>query len=214
MVIIDPFPHVGADDFADDPGVLAGGGQRRGDAAGVVGLPGQVVLHRLAVRLARHVVDAADDQQRLPLLFERDVEVEQQGLVDVEDAGGVLGALEVAAHPEAVFGDARDHWPFSITQVSLLPPPWLELTTSEPFDQGRARQAAGQHPGRLAADDVRPQIDVPGRQPLVGPGGAGGQRDHRLGDVVARVGPDLVAELGPLRGAGRAPSACRSRPTR
>ena len=77
-------------------------------------------------------------------------EVEQQGLVDLEDARGVLGPLEVAAHPEAVFGDARDHRPFSITQVSLLPPPWLELTTSDPF---------------TSAVRVRPpgstQVDVP-----------------------------------------------------
>src|SRR5262245_33663752 len=28
---------------------------------------------------------------------------------------------------------ARDHRAFSITQVSLLPPPWLEFTTSDPL---------------------------------------------------------------------------------
>ena len=95
-------------------------------------------------------MDAADDQERLPLLLDRDVEVEQQGLVDLEDARGVLGAFEVAAHPEAMFGDARDHWPFSITQVSLLPPPWLELTTSEPL----TRAVRVRPPGRT-------QVEVP-----------------------------------------------------
>src|SRR5262249_11117380 len=96
------------------------------------GVPRQVILRILRV-LARVVVDAADEEHRLPLLLPGDGKVEQQRPVDLQDAGGVLGALQVAAHPEGVLGDARDHGPSSITQVSLLPPPWLELTTSEPF---------------------------------------------------------------------------------
>ena len=58
------------------------------------------------------------------------------------------------------------------TQVSLLPPPCDEFTTSEPFLQRHARQAAGQHVNVLAVQDVRPQIDVPafeaGRRTIVG----------------------------------------------
>ena len=64
------------------------------------------MLHGLAVGILRHVVDAADDQQRLPLLLERHGEVEEERLVDLEDARRVLGPLEVAAHPEAMLGDA------------------------------------------------------------------------------------------------------------
>ena len=48
---------------------------------------------------------------------------------DREHARGVLRALEVATEPEAMIGDAGDHLS---TQVSLEPPPWLELTTYEP----------------------------------------------------------------------------------
>ena len=46
------------------------------------------------------------------------------------------------------------------TQVSLLPPPCDELTTSDPSERD-ARQPAGQHVDVLAVEDVRPQVDVP-----------------------------------------------------
>src|SRR5206468_1342957 len=129
---------------------LARVGDRLQNADRVVGIPGEVLLHRLGVGGAGEVVDAADDEQRLPLLVHRHVEVEQEGLVDVEDAGGVLGAFQVAREPVAVLGDARDHRPFSMTQVSLLPPPWLELTTSEPL----TRAVRVRPPGRT-------QVEVP-----------------------------------------------------
>src|SRR4051794_11956118 len=95
-------------------------------------------------------MDAANDQERLPLLFERNGEVQQVRLVDLQHARGVLSAFEVTAHPEAVFRDPGDHAPFSRTQVSLLPPPWLEFTTSEPF----TRAVRVKPPGRT-------QVDVP-----------------------------------------------------
>src|SRR4029079_5299767 len=79
------------------------------------------------------VVDADDERQCLPLLLQGDGEVEQQGLVYLEHPRRVLGPFQVPAHPEAMFGDARDHRPLPMTQVSLDPPPWLEFTTSEPF---------------------------------------------------------------------------------
>src|SRR3546814_3620755 len=59
----------------------------------------------------------------------------------VEDARHVLGALDVAHHPVEIVGGAAQHQSSparmseissSSTQVSLVPPPWLELTTSEP----------------------------------------------------------------------------------
>ena len=68
-------------------------------------------------------MDAADDQEGPPLLFGGHVEIEQQRLIDVEDSSCILGPLQVACHPEAMLGHARNHLPFSITQVSLLPPP-------------------------------------------------------------------------------------------
>ena len=47
----------------------------------------------------------------------------------------VLGPLQVAAEPVDTFGCTGEHQPASVStiQVSLLPPPWEELTTSEPF---------------------------------------------------------------------------------
>ena len=56
---------------------------------------------------------------------------------DVEHARGVLGALDVARHPEELVGGAAEHVGPPVascasTQVSLVPPPCDELTTSEP----------------------------------------------------------------------------------
>ncbi len=54
-------------------------------------------------------MDAADDENRPPLLLARHIEVEQQGLIDIQHARGVFGPLQVAAHPVTVLGDAANH---------------------------------------------------------------------------------------------------------
>src|SRR5690606_38603906 len=51
----------------------------------------------------------------------------------VDQARGVLGALDVARGPVEVAGGAAQHQvPPSSTQVSLVPPPCDEFATSEP----------------------------------------------------------------------------------
>src|SRR5262249_5733394 len=66
---------------------------------------------------------------------------------DVRQAADVLGAFDVAADPVEAVGDAGEHhgWASSSssTQVSFDPPPWLELTTSEP----RRSATRGSAPG-------------------------------------------------------------------
>ena len=96
--------------------------------------------------------------------------------------------------------------------MSLLPPPWLELTTSEPRTSAtRVRPPGSTRDPVGPAQDVRPQIDVAaleraGLAVLVGhEGRVPRERDHRLGDVVARVRDDPAAEvldLAPRRRAG------------
>src|SRR5271165_1407944 len=50
-----------------------------------------------------------------------------------QNAREILGAFDVAREPVQVVGGAREHVTYeSSTQVSFVPPPWLELTTSEP----------------------------------------------------------------------------------
>ena len=61
--------------------------------------------------------------------------VEHEAHRDIELAHGVLGTLEIAAHPVEAVSNARKHSRHSSTHVSLLPPPWDELTTSEPFSR-------------------------------------------------------------------------------
>src|SRR5436190_1742937 len=64
----------------------------------------------------------------MPLRLGREV------LGDQEQARDVLGALEIPAHPVERVGHAGEHQASlaASTQVSLLPPPWEELTTYDP----------------------------------------------------------------------------------
>src|ERR1017187_103862 len=100
-------------------------------------------------------------EDRPPVLLEVHVivspEIEDELQVHLEQARYVLGALDVSAHPIQRGGDAREHHvglgprgrhlrgcghlppsrgrhlPPSMTHVSFEPPPWDELTTSDPF---------------------------------------------------------------------------------
>ena len=102
------------------------------------------------------------------------------------------------------------------TQVSLLPPPCDEFTTSEPFLQGHARQPAGQHVDVLAVEDERPQIDVAAFEVVVHEHRHAREREASAGRCScagwlesARANVCAVRLASP---AGR--SACRSRPIR
>src|SRR6202012_5218987 len=52
----------------------------------------------------------------------------------VEGGSNIFGPLDIGGQPIEVFGGSRQHalGYSSRIQVSLVPPPWLELTTSEP----------------------------------------------------------------------------------
>ena len=130
--------------------------------------------------------------------------------VDVEKARDVLGALDVARRPVQRLGDPAQHQ--ASTQVSLLPPPCDELTTSEPGPERRPREAAGDDAGRVGAGEhERAQVDVAAAQLAVDEGRVPRERDRGLGDVVARLGddqaPELVALLRRRRGADQHPVA-------
>ena len=57
----------------------------------------------------------------------------REPLCDIEDARKIFRPLGIAGQPEQIVGHARQHRrQSSTTQVSLVPPPCDELTTSEP----------------------------------------------------------------------------------
>ena len=195
--------------------------------------------------------------------------LEQLVEVHVEDAGGVVGPLDVAADPEQRLGDAGSasavppqmlllllllllaasvsSGPGSgagesrgqrrrpaassrpapgrlgarrrrlSTQVSLEPPPWLELTTRLALGQRDAGQAAGQHAHVVAVvDRERAQVDVPGREPVVDLRRHRRQLHDRLRDPAARVVADRLArrlQLACARAAARSGCPCRRSPS-
>ena len=83
-----------------------------------------------------------------------------------EDARDVFRPFDVSRQPEEAVGLSAQHdWPRSFIfirlnpflirlriHVSFVPPPWLELTTSEPVRQ--------RHPGEPARHDPRPSLPL------------------------------------------------------
>ena len=100
----------------------------------------------------------------------------------------VLGPLEVARHPVERVGDPGEHQSRS-TQVSLLPPPCEELTTSEPSRSATRVRPPGTIADRVAVEDERPQVDVARLEARRRRRSGARERDHRLRDVVARARP-------------------------
>ena len=59
--------------------------------------------------------------------------IQQQLLVDVDQAGEVVGPLDIADHPVQGVGDTGEHGDFNggEPRCPCCPPPWEELTMSE-----------------------------------------------------------------------------------
>ena len=212
--LVDRLPHLAGDLLAHRAGVLARERDAVGDRVGVAVVPEHPVAHvdrgRLVVVLPVALLVAEqlhDLEPRLPAIL--DLGVEERVEVDVEEARDVLGALDVARRPVERFGDPAQHRrapSHERTQVSLLPPPCDELTTSEPGRERRPREAARDDAGRVGAgEDERAQVDVAPAQLAVDERRVARERDRGLGDVVARLGEDQAAELlALLRGRGGA----------
>ena len=131
-------PNLGGQRTAHRAGVFARCAQTGQDARRVA-LIAHHEVHHLArthrlVALGVSGQQLADAQEAAPAaLFRRLGLAQQRGLViDVEHAGGVFGALGVARHPVQVVCSTAEHGYSSRIQVSLVPPPWDEFTTSEP----------------------------------------------------------------------------------
>ena len=132
------FPHLSGQRAAYRTGVFARRAQARKNARRVAFVLDHKVhhlarTHRL-VALGVGGQQLADAQEPAPAaLFGGFGLAQERGLViDIEHAGGVFGALGVARHPVQVVGSAAEHGYSSRIQVSLVPPPWLLLTTNEP----------------------------------------------------------------------------------
>ncbi|MCY1455190.1 hypothetical protein D9M71_723050 [compost metagenome] len=133
------FPDLGGEAAAHGARVLAGGAHAGKDGRRILGIPHHVLKHVVRrdgrVLLLVQALQFGNAQHAQPRAFARLRVLRQQRhlQVHVQHAGGVLGALGVAAHPEQVVGGSAQHVQFSSsTHVSLVPPPWLLLTTSEP----------------------------------------------------------------------------------
>ncbi len=79
-----------------------------------------------------------DRGERLPAHASTHREIDELVVEGADDTGSVLGALAVAGTPVKAFGDSgeerhqRAPSGRSTIQVSFDPPPWEELTTSDP----------------------------------------------------------------------------------
>jgi hypothetical protein len=135
-------PHLARNLFAHRPRIFPGASDARENRVRVGFFKSHEIHHRVRRWLRVQgfeevfVLERGEDGQPMPvggtgILV---LEIQHELHVDIEDARAGLGALEVAAQPEAGIGDPAQHAsPSSKTQVSLLPPPCEELTTSEPL---------------------------------------------------------------------------------
>src|SRR3984957_12815304 len=103
---------------------------------------------QLAVLLHEALMGAGGVERALPLADLLAVGLGQifESKRRLDGAGDVIGPLHRAGEPEQIVGRAREHRGqadpsgSSTIQVSLVPPPWLELTTSDPsFSATRVR---------------------------------------------------------------------------
>jgi hypothetical protein len=140
---VELFPVFGGELVAHGARVFAGLIDGGDDGVGVFRLENEELGHAAAgglrVELGKQLLVTGALHDRLPVAGEGTVvevaEIEQELEVYIDEARRVFGAFDVAAHPVEAVGDATEHgyWSPESTQVSLLPPPWEELTTSEPL---------------------------------------------------------------------------------
>jgi hypothetical protein len=75
--------------------------------------------------------------QRRPLVTVRPRHVQVEQYVDADEAGDVCSAFDIAIHPVDRFGRSIQHGMISLMTAAprcpCRPPPWEELTTSDPF---------------------------------------------------------------------------------
>ena len=105
---VEPVPLLGGDLLADVAGVLASHDEQREDGAFGIGIEAEGAGEHVGVTLPGDVLGVAERlQHALPAALRGDGGfVEHQVEVYVEQASGVLGALEVAAHPVEAVGYA------------------------------------------------------------------------------------------------------------
>src|SRR5205823_4516304 len=107
---VQALPHLGADALPHPPGVLPGAADRPGDRAGGRLVVGEHLIDRSAAGRGHALAGAHHVEQRPAGLLLIDPRIlEEKVVVDVEDPGGVLGPLDVAADPEECLGDAAQH---------------------------------------------------------------------------------------------------------
>ena len=171
---------------------------------GIFQVEREEIQHRTLVgdRMAfGELLDLAEDrQQRLPWRAVTWRRFDQQMIVDIDQPRAPFGALQVARRPEQIVRDSTQHPYAPNTQVSLLPPPCEELTTSEPSRSATRVSPPGQHARLRAQQHERPQVNM-ARLQMRHSGGIGDHRgmhreaDDRLRDEIVRVGQHALARL-------------------
>ena len=108
---VQPLPLVRADLFAYLARVLAGRGHAGGDRRTVARIEGKDLRHLVSIAAPGQVGRIAQRRQNPPpaAVRARGGLIQHQVQIHVEQAGGVLGPLQVAAHPVQAVGDAREH---------------------------------------------------------------------------------------------------------
>ena len=128
-------PQLGRDVVAQRDGVVARDVDAAANRIGIVGVEREEIEDRSVVGgrvgLGEQLALAENREQRRPRLRVARRALDQQMVVDVEQARAPFGPFQIARSPEKMTRDSPEHQASS-TQVSLLPPPCEEFTINEP----------------------------------------------------------------------------------
>ncbi len=206
---IEALPLLGGDFFAHLAGIFARRVDAIGDRGGIDVIEDQLARHRFKRAVPLHSIRLAQRRHHaLPARLRVGAAgVEHQAHGHVEQAHGILRALQVAAHPVEAVGNARKHLASlssdpTVLESDLFQNPCVLAAAAlrgvdhqRAFFERHAGQSAGHDVDFVAKENVGPQIHVARLKPVVDQAGRAREIERGLGDVVARVGLDLPREL-------------------
>ena len=108
---VQPLPLVRADLFAYLARVLAGTGHAGGDGRTIARIEGKDLRHLVGVAAPGKIGRISQRRQNPPpaAVRARGGLIQHQVQIHIQKTGGMLGTLQVAAHPIQVVSDAREH---------------------------------------------------------------------------------------------------------
>ena len=165
---VQPLPLIRADLFAYLARILAGRGHAGGDGRTIARIEGKDLRHLVGIAAPGQIGRISQRRQNPPpaAVRARGGLIQHQVQIHIQQTGGMLGALQVAAHPVQVVSDAREHVVLHLVQNPgiFAAAALRRIHHQRSAAQRHARQAAGNDGHFVSEQHVGTQVHVPGLQ--------------------------------------------------